>query len=259
MANNLDLVSIYEQNYLNPQSSVIVEKKEEESPAEENDGGKAPVLAKNKKKKKPFDAGACYNEEKNSFNNLFNTFMEEFDSGENAFDDNGSDDSFEFDGGEGEDDGLGGDDDQSFTLTELKAMTLQEICDLISGTGTEDDGMGDDFSFDDGDDSIPTESYGQMGDGKHLGNTQTRDGKPSKQSPTTRVKGNGDADFSKQKTGYAPENTEGSEGENFGNTQTRDGKPSKQGASSHVKPNGDAKVGQTQRTGFGKKEGERLF
>ena len=257
MENNLDLVSIYERNYLNPQSSaVIVEKKEEASPAEENDGGKAPVPAKNKKKK-PFDAGACYNEEKNSFNNLFNTFMEEFNSGENAFDDTGSDDSFEFDGGE--DDDLGGDDDQSFTLTELKAMTLQELADLIGGNGGEDDGMGDDFSFDDGDDSIPTESYGQMGDGKHLGNTQTRDGKPSKQSPTTRVKGNGDADFSKQKTGYAPENTEGSEGENFGNTQTRDGKPSKQGASNLVNANGNAKVGQTQRTGFGKKEGERLF
>jgi len=257
MENNLDLVNIYENHYLKPQSSaVIVEKKEEAKEDETTDAAAAPTVSATKKKKKPFDAGACYNE-KNSFDNLFNTFMEEFDSGENSFDDDSSDDSFEFDAGE--DDGMGGDDDQTFTLSELKSMTLQEICDLLSGAGTSDDGMGDDFSFDDGDDSVPTESYGQMGNGKHLGNTQTRDGKPSKQAATTRVKGNGDADFSKNETGFAPEDTEGSEGGHHGNTQTRDGKPSKQPSTSHVNSNGNAKVGQSQRTGYGKKEGQRLF
>ena len=247
-----DLTSIYEQNYLKPQfaSQVIQETKGEET--EEEDTAPTPKVA-GKKKKKPFDAGACY-AEKRSFNQMFETFMEEFESGDNAFDDTGVDDSFDFD------DNTDG-EEQSFTVSELKGMTLGEIVDLLSGDAIEDNDVGgDEFSFDGGeDDDIPTESYGQMGDGKHLGNSDTRDGKPKKQPASTRVKANGDADFSKQETGFAPEDTEGSEGSHLGNTDTRDGKPKKQAPSTHVNSNGTAKVGQSQRTGHGKKEGERLF
>jgi len=253
-----DLLSVYENHYLNPQKSQVISEK---TSTVEDDGDdtseSAPKATPSKKKKKPFDAGACY-AEKNTFDSLYQTYMEEFSSGDAEFDsDDGADDSFDFND---DDDGMGSEDEQSFTLSELKAMTLGELADLVGGSGVadDDDVMGDDDDFSFEDDSIPTESYGHMGDGKHLGNQDTRDGKPKRQAPTTRVKGNGDADFSKQKTGFAPENTEGSEGEHLGNQDTRDGKPKRQAPTTRVKGNGDADFGK-QNTGFGKKKGDRLF
>ena len=254
MENTLDLVSLYESHYLNPQAStVITEKKEVEDDGEDNTGAPKVPAAKKKKKMSNEEIGATLydSHDMSSFNSKFKQFMEEFDMGDNAFSDehDEGDDTFEFEGEEETKD--------SYTLEELRGMTLGELADLLAGG--EEEGEGDEgFDFGGAEDAVPTESFGHEGGGKHLGNTQTRDGKPSKQAPTTRVKGNGDADFSKQKTGFAPEDTEGSEGSYLGNTQTRDGKPSKQAPTTRVKGNGDADFGK-QRTGFGKKEGERLF
>jgi len=248
-----DLVSLYENNYLKPQAAaLIVEKQEVEE--DEDEKTPAPKTAKSKKKakmsKEEIGATLYDSHDRSSFNSAFKAFMEEFDMGENAFSDDhegGEEDTFEFSDTEEEKD--------SYTLDELRSMTLGEIALLLTG-GT-DEGGEEDFDFD-GEDSVPTESYAHEGGGKHLGNTLTRDGKPSKQAPTTRVKPNGDADFSKQETGFEPEDTEGSEGSHLGNTLTRDGKPSKQPATTRVKGNGDADFSK-QKTGFGKKEGERLF
>lgn len=206
-----DLLSVYEQHYLNPQkASVISEANEDE------DTSTAPKATKNssprKKKLSGAEIGAIYGTEsvqRNSFDSLFKTFMEEFDSGDQSFDDN----SFEFDG-EDTDDGFADENEQTFTLSELKAMTLGELADLVGGNAGNDDDM---FSDDDGMDfddegDIPTESYGQGGAGKH-----------------------------------------------YGDQGNYDGKAKKQAASSHVKGNGDANLGKSQRTGYGKKEGERLF
>jgi hypothetical protein len=256
-----DLLSVYEQHYLNPQkASVISEAAESEN--EEEDTSTAPKATKKssprKKKLSGAEIGAIYGEraQRNSFDSLFKTFMEEFDSGDQSFDDN----SFEFDG-EDMDDGFSDENEQTFTLSELKAMTLGELADLVGGNAGNDDDM---FSDDDGMDfddegDIPTESYGQGGAGKHYGDQGNYDGKAKKQAASSHVKGNGDADFSKQDTKYAPEDTEGSEGECLGDQGNYDGKAKKQAASSHVKGNGDANLGKSQRTGYGKKEGERLF
>ena len=190
-----DLVSLYENNYLKPQTStVLVEKKE----VEDDDGKPAAPAAKKKKKISDEEIGATlYDSHDRNFNSTFQKFMEEFDMGDNAFSDEhdgGEDDNtFEFDDTEKKD---------SYTLEELKGMTLAEIADLLADVGGEGEEGGDEgFDFG-GDDSVPTESYGHEGGGKHLGNTQTRDGKPNRQAATTRVKPNGDADFSKQKTGF---------------------------------------------------------
>jgi hypothetical protein len=238
-----DLVSIYEQNYLMPQNSagnssrVIKEEKED---YEENEEGTMPKVpaAKKKKKMSKEEIGATLYDESNCFEKALKSFMEEFDMGDNAFsDEHDADNTFSFeDGEEGEEEAK-----DSYTIEELKAMTLAEIADLIADKS--------DFDFQD-DEEMPTESM-------HYGNERVRDGKPSK-SETTRVKANGDADFSKQKTGFAPEDTEGSEGSNLGNEQTRDGKPSTNAGTTRVKANGDADFSK-QKTGFGKKQNERLF
>lgn len=253
-----DLLSVYEQHYLSPQSNkVITESPDTVVDDETSATPKASKKTSRKKKLSGAEIGRYYfgdSVQRNSFDSVFKTFMEEFDSGENSFDD----DTFEFDGAE-DDDGMGG-DEQTFTLSELKAMTLGELADLVGGSVDDDDDMFDDGGMDfEGEGDIPTESYGPDGAGKCYGDQGNYDGKAKKQAPTSHVKSNGDADFSKQDTKYAPEDTEGSEGAEYGDQGNYDGKAKKQAASSHVKSNGDANLGKSQRTGYGKKEGERLF
>ena len=249
-----DLIELYTENYLN-NSQVISEKNEPENDEDEKEPvakktGKKPIK---KSKKDSFDAGKHYADSTN-FDNTFGKILKEMDEEFGG----GDDSTFEFGG---EDDGLedsvGSGD--SYTLDELKNMTLQEITDLISGGGVgvgDEDDTFDDFGDDDLDegDGIPSESV------EH-GDQGTYDGKAKKQGQSTHVKSNGDANVGKsQRTGYSPDDTEGHEGEEWGDQGEYDGKAKKQGQSSHVNSNGDAKVGKSQRTGYktgsGKKSGD---
>jgi hypothetical protein len=139
-------------------------------------------------------------------------------------------------------------------------MTLGELADLLGGDedeGFEDeDGFDDGFDDIDGGDDIPLESYGQTGGGANHGAQGNYSGKAGRQPATSHVKGNGDADFSKQDTGYDPEDTEGSEGAEHGAQGTYDGKAKRQPATSHVKGNGDANFGK-QNTGYKTRRGKK--
>lgn len=265
-----DLQSIYENNYL--KSKVILEKADNDDEDEGEDTnnvgktGKKKFNKPMKKKKTPYDAGAGYNEAA-TFDNAFDKLIREMDEDFGA-----SDDTFDYDSANGADadageDQFGSDEnEQSFTLSELKNMTLQELSDLVSGSGVADnagDEFGDDeFSYGDGDDDeIPAESYSQMGGGKNVGSQGNYDGKAKRQGPSTLVKGNGDGEFGKQKTGFDPDDTEGSEGAEHGAQGTYDGKAKRQGPSNLVKGNGDGEFGKQKtgyKTGSGKKD-KNLF
>ena len=259
---NKSLDELYAENYLgvtSPDSGLIQEATNDVSDEDDSSEDKdIPAFLKKKKKSKKskggFDAGKHY-AEKNTFDSLYSTFMEQFDEDEDMGFDEGGDDTFDFDEG---DDFSDEGDDQSFTLSELRAMTLGELCDLLSDGGYEDeDNFDDDFGGEDEfEDEIPMESYGQTGGGAHHGANGNYSGKAGRQSPTTHVKGNGDADFSKQDTGYDPEDTEGSEGSEHGAKGDYSGKAHRQPATSHVKGNGDANFGK-QNTGYRTRSGKK--
>jgi len=167
-------------------------------------------LKKSKGKKRALDKkmiGAI--EQVNSSYNFDNTFgallreMDEMEGGEFGAED---DNVFDADGGEFDDD-FGG-DDETITLSELRNMTLGEIVDLLAGGVSDDDDFsdeGDDFDFEgdtDETDEIPLESYGfSGGEGNPKGAQGNYDGKARALPKTNHVKGNGDADFGKAKTG----------------------------------------------------------
>ena len=260
MANNKSLDELYAENFLGQMSPDV-------GLIQEN--GPAPETKKTSKTEKPFQLfkkgkkgkngrsgqsdgySGEIETESNTFDSLYSTFMEQFDEDEDMGFDEGADDTFDFDEG---DDFSDEGDDQSFTLSELRAMTLGELCDLLSDGGYEDE---DDFGGEDEfEDEIPMESYGQTGGGAHHGANGNYSGKAGRQSPTTHVKGNGDADFSKQDTGYDPEDTEGSEGSEHGAKGDYSGKAHRQPATSHVKGNGDANFGK-QNTGYRTRSGKK--
>lgn len=261
MANNKSLDEIYAENFLgqmSPDAGLIHEGTDTDTDADDS-------AEDTPKKKKPFELfkkgkkgkskkggynGSMY-DESNTFDSLYSTFMEQFDDeGEMGFDDT-NDDTFDFNDGseEGED---------TFTLSELRAMTLGELCDLLSGDEEYEDEFESEDGFDDMDDNdeIPLESYGQTGGGANHGAQGNYSGKAGRQPATSHVKGNGDADFSKQDTGYDPEDTEGSEGAEHGAQGTYDGKAKRQPATSHVKGNGDANFGK-QNTGYKTRSGKK--
>jgi hypothetical protein len=263
-----DLISIYTENYLTNRGNVIGEQSDTTKPHQNAQDNQVVLEAfkkkKNFKKKKSMkskkgepDPGEIYGDSFKRSENVFDKILREMDemggmgaatsTDDNIFDADGSaGDSFE-DGG----------DEQSFTLSELREMTLSELADLLSGDGDDDD----DYDFDgdiDENDEVPGESYGfSGGEGNEKGDQGTYDGKAKKQPATNFVKGNGDADFSKTKTGYDPEDTEGSEGEEKGDQGTYDGKAKKQPATNLVKGNGDADFGKNKasaKTSSGKKD-----
>ena len=266
-----ELVSIYENNYL--QRNVVEEKKSHKPAAEEGDAPKKGKFKSKKKfmKKSKDNIGAITYDSVKREDNIFDQIlreMDEFSGGAGAGVDAGGGDDNIFDAG-GDDFGgeeEGGGDEQSFTLSELKNMTLSELADLIGGVaGDEEDEFGgdDEFGFedegiDDGDE-IPQESYGFTGgEGNEKGDQGNYDGKAKRQPKSNHVKDNGDANIGKsQDTGYDPDDTEGSEGAEHGAQGNYDGKAKTLPKTTHVKGNGDADFGKSKtghKTSSGKKE-----
>ena len=205
---------------------------------------------KSMKNKKEPNPGEIYGDSFKHSANVFEQILREMDEmgggnfGSSSVDDNVFDADDEMEG-----------DEETYTLSELRSMTLGELASLL--TGGEDD---EDYSFggDVGDeDSIPSESYGFTGgEGNYKGDQGNYDGKAQRAKPTTFVKGNGDADFGDQDTGYDPDDTEGSEGSEHGDQGDYDGKAKTQPKTSHVKANGDADFSKANtgiRTSSGKK------
>lgn len=265
-----DLVSLYENNYL--RGSVVEEKKElpdfikkkieerkgktedsdeEDEDEETHDEAVKRKMKKAKKKsmknKKEPNPGEIYGDSFTRSGNIFEQILREMDEmgggnfGASSADDNvfNADDQMDDMGGE----------EETFTLSELRSMSLGEIANLLAGGEDEDEGEGEDF--------IPSESYGFTGgEGNYKGDQGNYDGKAKKANPTTFVKGNGDADFGDQDTGYDPDDTEGSEGTHHGDQGDYDGKAKKQAPTNLVKGNGDADFGKANtgiKTSSGKK------
>ena len=248
-----NLMSIYESNYLNTSSEQeIVEEKKVKGDGDEEKV--APKKFKKKaKKSKKLTAGQMYCDSR-SFDNMFDKILREMDENYGFGDEGDVDTDFDADM---DDTGVSDEDEQMYSLSELKSMTLQEIADLISGVGGEEE-YEDDFGGEgDFDDEIPTESV----EGNYKGDQGTYDGKAKRQAPSTHVRGNGDANFDDQDTGYDPEDTEGSEGAYHGDQGTYDGKARRQSDSTHVKGNGDANIGKSQNTGYktGSGKGKNFF
>ena len=252
------LVELYEENYLGviPQHSELVQEESKKSNPfakgedEDEDEDTAPKKKKSSRNKGGFKP-EMHTDQTNTFNKLYSTFMEQFED-DMEYDEEGGDDTFDFEDG-GEED-FGG-DSVTFTLDRATAQTLIDVLqDALGGDEGYDD-MEDD-GFDDEEDDIRLESYGQDGGGAHHGGNGNYSGKAGRQSPTTHVKGNGDADFGKQDTGYDPEDTEGSEGSEHGAQGDYSGKAKRQAPTSHVKPNGDANFGK-QNTGYRTRTGKK--
>ena len=274
MAN--DLVSIYESNFLKPQNVVeekkelpdfikkkIAERKGESSDSEkdedEDETHDEAVKRKMKKAKKSKNSmknkskepnpGEIYGDSFNRSGNIFDQILREMDEmgggnfGSSSMDDNVFNADDQMDSGE----------EETFTLSELRSMSLGELANLLAG-GDEDEGEDYGEELEDG---IPSESYGFTGgEGNYKGDQGNYDGKAQRGKPTTFVKGNGDADFGDQDTGYDPDDTEGSEGTHMGDQGNYDGKAKKQAPTSHVKANGDADFGKANtgiKTSSGKK------
>lgn len=181
--------------------------------------------------KKP-NSGEFYNDSFNRSGNIFDQILREMDEmsggnfGASSMDDNVFNADDQMDSGE----------EETFTLSELRSMSLGELANLLAGGEDEGEDYGDEME-----DGVPTESYGFTGgEGNYKGDQGNYDGKAQRAKPTTFVKGNGDAEFGDADTGYDPEDTEGSEGSHLGDQGDYDGKAKKQAPSSHVKANGDA-------------------
>jgi hypothetical protein len=275
-----DLVSIYENNYL--QGSIIEENRagkadinkngkiegweaardkairnsmgdhdsdedEEDETAEEAVKRKMKNIKKSKKsmkkKSKEPNPGAIYGDSFKRSGNIFDQILREMDEmnggnfGASSADDNVFNADDQMDSGE----------EETFTLSELRSMSLGELANLLAGGEDEGEEYGDEMEDegeeygDEMEDGVPAESYGfNGGEGNYPGSQRNYDGKAQRAKPTTFIKGNGDADFGDQDTGYDPDDTEGSEGSYLGDQGDYDGKAKKQAPSSHVKANGDA-------------------
>jgi hypothetical protein len=250
-----DLVSLYESNYLNPQN-VVEEKKElpdfiknkiaerkgeshnsdededEDETHEEATKRKTKKSKKSMKNKSKEPNPGVYGDSFKRSGNIFEQILREMDEmgggnfGSSSMDDNVFNADDQMDSGE----------EETFTLSQLRSMTLGEFANLLAGGDDEGEDYGEDLE-----DGIPSESYGFTGgEGNYKGDQGNYDGKANRGKPTTFVKGNGDADFGDQDTGYDPDDTEGSEGSHMGDQGDYDGKAKKQAPSSHVKANGDA-------------------
>jgi hypothetical protein len=258
-----DLVSIYESAYLNA-GSVVQEKQEPVEDNEDEGSDETPKSSEKKsfggakKKKKSMSkseiGGITYDSYKRSetvFDKILRE-MNEMGGGADAGsvgDDNNVFDTDEFAG----DDDMG---EESYTVSELRSMTLGELANLLAGG--EDEAM----DFDDSDlsegDEVPRESYGFTGgEGNHFGSQGNYSGKAGRQSPSNHVKANGDADFGTTETDYDPEEIDGNEESNHKGSQGNyDGKAKRQGATTHVKANGDADFGKV-KTGFNTSSGKK--
>ncbi len=223
-----DLVSIYENSYLN-NGSILEEKKGRAGKADINEDGeisqyeakRSSAINKNKTKssfknkgvkKKSMSKKSISDKEMagityDSFNrseNIFDKILREMDEmGGNMDSSVGNEDDNVFDA-DGE---SSNEDEVSYTLSELRAMTLGEIVDLL-GEGGEEEGEGEEDEYGYGGegemesgDSVPGESYSAGGESNYHGDQGNYDGKAKRQPSTTRVKSNGDADFSQAKTG----------------------------------------------------------
>lgn len=260
-----DLTSIYENNYLRGEvveESSVADKQILSESFENNESSVFEEARRKKKKKKsmskkhnvtPEEAGAWYLGD--SFNrpeNIFDQILREMDE-MGAGVDSGvgqSDNTYEAPAGAYE-----GEDEETFTLSELKSMSLAELADLIHGSGEDEYEEGEDeYGLEEGD-TVPGESYGFTGgEGNHTGG-KGHNGQASKQPATTHVDKNGDAKFGEADTGYDPEDTEGSEGSHHAG-EGQDGQASKQPASNHVKSNGDADFSKA-KTGYPTKSGKK--
>jgi hypothetical protein len=185
-----------------------------------------------KNKSKEPNPGELYNDSFKRSGNIFDQILREMDEmnggnfGSSSMDDNVFNADGQMDSGE----------EETFTLSELRAMSLGDLANLLAGGEDEGEEYGEEME-----DGVPTESYGFTGgEGNYKGDQGNYDGKAQRAKPTTFVKANGDADFSDQDTGYDPDDTEGSEGSHMGDQGDYDGKAKKQAPSSHVKVNGDA-------------------
>lgn len=206
-----------------------------------------------KTKKKP-NPGEIYGDSIKRSGDIFEQILREMDEmGGGNFADSSTDDNV-FSADEGEFDG----EEETFTLSQLRSMTLGELANLIGG-GDEEEAFddGEEFGEEEDEDFIPSESYGFTGgEGNYKGDQGNYDGKAKTQPKTTFVKGNGDADFGDQDTGYDPDDTEGSEGSEHGAQGNYDGKAKTQPKTNHVKGNGDADFGKAKtgmKTSSGKK------
>lgn len=269
-----DLVSLYESNYLKTQN-VVEEKKElpdfikkkiaeregksHDSDEDEDEDETHEEATKRKMKKakksknsmknksKEPNPGEIYGDSFSRSGNIFDQILREMDEmGGGNFGSSSADDNV-FNA----DDQLDSGEEETFTLSELRSMSLGELANLLAG-GEDEEEYGEEFE-----DEIPSESYGFTGgEGNYKGDQGNYDGKAKKQSPTTHVKANGDAEFGDQDTGYDPDDTEGSEGSHMGDQGNYDGKAKKQAPTSHVKANGDADFGKANtgiKTSSGKK------
>lgn len=258
-----DLVSIYENNYL--RGNLVQESDKPDYPDLDRDGNRKESMKKalkdkehggsdddededethdeavkrkmkkSKKKsmknKKEPNPGEIYGDSFTRSGNIFEQILREMDEmgggnfGASSADNNvfNADDQVDDMGGE----------EETFTLSELRSMSLGELANLLAGDEDEDEGEDEDF--------IPSESYGFTGgEGNFKGDQGNYDGKAQRAKPTTLVKGNGDADFGDADTGYDPDDTEGSEGSHHGDQGDYDGKAKKATPSNLVKGNGDA-------------------
>ena len=186
---------------------------------------------KSMKNKKEPNPGEIYGDSFTRSGNIFEQILREMDEmgggnfGASSADNNvfNADDQVDDMGGE----------EETFTLSELRSMSLGELANLLAGGEDEDEGEDEDF--------IPSESYGFTGgEGNYKGDQGNYDGKAQRAKPTTLVKGNGDANFGDADTGYDPDDTEGSEGSHHGDQGDYDGKAKKATPSNLVKGNGDA-------------------
>lgn len=284
-----DLVSIYENNYL--QGSIVEEKragkadinkngkiegweaardraiknstghedeKDEEDEETHDEAVKRKFKKSNKKSmktksKKPVNAGEIYGDSFQRSENIFDQILREMDEMGGNYDSSSMEESDDVFGASDTSD----ESEQTFTLSELRSMTLSQLAALLEG---EDEGEEEDYSFEDenyDEGEVPSESYGFTGgEGNYKGDQGNYDGKAKKQAPTSHVKANGDADFGKADTGFDPEDTEGSEGSFLGDQDEYDGKAKKQAPSSHVKANGDADFGKA-KTGYKTNSGKK--
>lgn len=248
MENNL--VSIYENSYL--RGNTVEEKKspfkDEDESSEEETPKKSPRFKKKRKSMSKKEIGGITYDSFDRSKNIFADILREMsDMGASVGSSVGGDDNvFSADDEDFSSEEEGG---RTFSVSELKSMTLGELIEVLAGEdeGEDFEEEGDfDYEGDIGeDDEIPQENYSVGGEGNYQGDQGNYDGKAKRQPATTHVKGNGDMDFSKTKTNYDPDDTEGSEGSEHGDQGNYDGKAKKLPATDHVKGNGDMNFGKS--------------
>lgn len=249
----INLSDLYVAKYLTPaapitESTAQTEQTEQELLEEKKKEMKKPVVGKKKADKESDDkvGGEYYTDSfTNVFGNILKTLKEDFDS-------DIGDDTFAADETGGED--FGG-DEQTFTVSELRSMTLGDLADILAGGGFEDEG--DDFGAE-GADDIPLESYGFEGAGAHVGAQADYSGKAGLLPKTDLVDANGNIKKDKAKVGGKPTKGHNGEGAHKGAQDVRNGKAGKQSPSNLVKGNGDADFGKN-KTGYGRAKGEDIF